>query len=93
MEEEYKTLETIFQIVKNDTHPDTYLCSPGEIILRQLQDWETTRRHLQTLAGEELVIIKQLDKIAVSITQKGIEKAKSLIISHQPAFTFSISHA
>ena len=89
MENEYETLQTIFHIVKYDTHPETYLCSPREIILRQPHDWDTIQQHLQLLVNQELVIVKQLDKMAVSITLKGIEKAKSLLQSHRPVFSFS----
>ena len=89
MEKEYETLQAIFHIVKYDTHPETYLCSPREIILRQSQDWDTIQQHLQLLASQELVIIKQLDKMAICITPKGLEKAKSLLQSHRPVFSFS----
>ncbi len=91
MENEYQTLQTIFHIVKYDTHPETYLCSPREIILRQSQDWDTIQQHLQLLVNQELVVVKQLDKVAVCITHKGIEKAKSLVQSHRPIFSFSIN--
>ncbi len=92
MDNEYLTLQTIFNIVKNDPHPETYLCSPREIILRQFQDWETIQQHLHLLAKEDLVIVKQLDKIAICITVKGIEKAKSFE-SPQPLVAFSFSRA
>ncbi len=93
MENEYQTLQTIFHIVKYDTHPETYLCSPREIILRQSQDWDTIQQHLQLLVNQELIVVKQLDKIAVCITHEGIEKAKSLVQSHRPVFSFSINLA
>lgn len=94
METEDTTLQTIFNIVKNDPHPETYLCSPREIILRQFQDWDTIQEHLQLLEKEELIIIKQLDKIAICITLKGIAKAQSLLLqSHQLLFAFSVSRA
>lgn len=93
MENEYQTLQTIFHIVKYDAHPETYLCSPREIILRQSQDWDTIQHHLQLLVKQELVVVKQLDKIAVCITHKGIQKAKSLEQSHRPVFSFSINLA
>ena len=91
MDNEYQTLQTIFHIVKYDAHPETYLCSAREIILRQSQDWDTVQQHLQLLVNQELVVVKQLDKIAVCITHKGIEKAKSLLQSHRPIFSFSIN--
>ncbi len=93
MENEYQTLQTIFDIVKHDAHPETYLCRPGEIILRQPHDWEIIQQHLQLLVSQELVIIKQLDKIAFCITHKGIEKAKSLQHVQGPVFSFSIGPA
>lgn len=77
MEEEYLTLQTIFEIVKNDAHPQTYLCSAREIILRQFNGWDVIQRHLQVLAEQEFVVVKQLDKIAISITQSGIDRVKS----------------
>ncbi len=77
MEDEYITLQTIFDIVKNDAHPQTYLCSAREIILRQFCGWDVIQRHLQLLAEKEFVVVKQLDKIAISITQSGIERVKS----------------
>jgi predicted transcriptional regulator len=78
MEDCYQTLTTIFEIVKSDPAPQTYLCTPHEIILRQTQDWETIQKHLEMLAAEHLVTIKQLDKMAISITTSGIAKAKAL---------------
>ncbi len=93
METEDTTLQTIFNIVKNDPHPETYLCSPREIILRQFQDWDTIQQHLQVLEKDELIIIKQLDKIAICITFKGIAKAQLLLKSHQSSFAFSFSRA
>ncbi len=77
MEEEYLTLKTIFDIVKHDPSPETYLCSAREIILRQLNGWEVIQLHLKALAEKDLIVIKQLDKIAISITGKGIEKIKA----------------
>ncbi|HWH62815.1 MAG TPA: hypothetical protein VNS50_06055 [Ginsengibacter sp.] len=77
MEEEYLTLQTIFDIVKNDAHPQSYLCSAREIILRQFIGWDVIQKHLQLLAEKEFVVVKQLDKIAISITQSGIDRVKS----------------
>lgn len=84
MEDEYITLQTIFDIVKNDAHPQTYLCSAREIILRQFCGWDVIQRHLQVLAEKEFVIVKQLDKIVISITQSGIDWVKSGAL-HQEA--------
>ncbi|MCW3105911.1 MAG: hypothetical protein JWQ09_417 [Segetibacter sp.] len=78
MEACYQTLSTIYEIVKSDPSPHTYLCTPHEIILRQTQDWFSIQKHLEALAAEKLITIKQLDKIAISISPAGIAKAKSL---------------
>lgn len=77
MEEEYLTLQTIFDIVKNDANPQTYLCSAREIILRQFNGWDVIQGHLQLLAEKEFVVVKHLDKIAISITQSGIDRVKA----------------
>jgi hypothetical protein len=78
MEECYKTLSTIYDIVKADREPHTYLCTPHEIILRQTQDWAVIQKNLDILLTQNLVTIKRLDKLTVSITMAGIAKAKSL---------------
>jgi predicted transcriptional regulator len=78
MTEAYQTLSIIYNIVKSDPAPHTYLCTPHEIILRQTEDWKSIQKHLESLAAEQLIIIKQLDKIAISITAAGIAKAKAL---------------
>ena len=87
MEDEYITLQTIYDIVKNDANPETYLCSAREIILRQLNGWDVIQGHLQLLAEKEFVVVKHLDKIAISITQSGIEKVKSAASRHQSLFS------
>ena len=91
MEEEYVTLQTIFNIVKNDANPETYLCSAREIILRQLNEWDTIQHHLKILAEKGFVIVKQLDKIAICITAAGIETIKSHAHSGEPVRGFSMS--
>ena len=78
MEACYQILSTIYEIVKSDPSPHTFLCSPHQIILRQSGDWLVIQKHLEVLAAEKLVTIKQLDKVAISITPAGIAKAKSL---------------
>ena len=77
MEDRYQTLATIYEIVKSDPSPQTYLCTPHQIILRHTEDWLLIQKHLEILAMEKLVTIKQLDRVAISITAEGIAKAKS----------------
>jgi hypothetical protein len=77
MEDAIVTLKTIYEIVKNEAYPETYLCSAREIILRQFNGWDVIENHLRVLEEGELVVVKHLDKIAISITQKGIDEVKS----------------
>ena len=77
MEDAIVTLKTIYEIVKNEAYPETYLCSAREIILRQFNGWDVIENHLRVLEERELVVVKHLDKIAISITQKGIDEVKS----------------
>ena len=88
MENEYTTLQTIFDFVSNHPNPESYLCSAGEIILRQLNSWDVVQVHLQLLAQNDFIIVNQLDKIAVSITQRGIEKIKSDRLWYGSLFTY-----
>lgn len=83
MEAEFVTLQTIFDIVKNDVHPETYLCSAREIILRHMNDWDTINAHLKVLEEKEFVVVKQLDKIAISITKSGINKVKDSHLNYR----------
>jgi hypothetical protein len=77
MEDAIVTLKTIYEIVKNEANPETYLCSAREIILRQFNGWDAIENHLRVLEERELVVVKHLDKIAISITQKGIDEVRS----------------
>ncbi|MEO6669918.1 MAG: hypothetical protein ABIN36_10610 [Ferruginibacter sp.] len=74
MEGHYKTLQTIYEIIKDDAQPETYKCRPKEIILRQFQSWTTIEKDLRILANEGMVTIKQEDTIVIFITKTGIEK-------------------
>ncbi len=83
MEPRYQILRTIYEIVKDDPEPQTYLCRPREIILRQFLDWSIIQQHLYLLEKEELVITKQLNTLVISITAKGIKKLKEKEIKVQ----------
>jgi hypothetical protein len=77
MAPEYQTLQTIYNIVKNDPQPTTYLCSTREIILRQEAGWSSIEKHLEILEKENLVVIKKLDRVVVCITFAGIEAIRA----------------
>ena len=74
MDAPYKTLQTIYTIVKDDAQPERYKCRPREIILRQFQDWSVIQQHLKFLEEEGLVTTRQEDTMVISITTAGIEK-------------------
>ena len=77
MKDALVTLKTIYEIVKNEANPETYLCSAREIILRQFNGWDVIENHLKLLEEREFVVVKHLDKIAISITQLGIGEVNS----------------
>ncbi|MEO8769571.1 MAG: hypothetical protein ABI402_05785 [Ferruginibacter sp.] len=77
MDDHYKILQTIFDIVKDDAQPETYKCRPREIILREYQSWTVIETHLKILEKEGLVTIKQEDTVVIFITAAGIEFMKA----------------
>ena len=76
MEPRYATLKTIYELVKNESNPITYNCTPAQVILRQTQPWDNIMRQLDELESEELITIQKPGK-AICITTKGIEKVQS----------------
>lgn len=83
MEAHYQTLQTIYNITQQDSHPASYPCRPREIILRQYQDWSIIQQHLKLLEQDGLVITKQLDTLIINITEAGIEKILSENFNYQ----------
>ena len=71
MENKYLTLQTIFDLVKNDANPTMGIIKPAEIITRQNFPWDEIVIHLNELQGEGLVNIKQVSTPVISITDKG----------------------
>ena len=76
----------MYEIVKSDPNPHTYLCNQREIIVRQMLGWDVIQEHLNQLSEEGLLEMKQLGGAAVSITELGITKARSFI--QAPKITF-----
>jgi predicted transcriptional regulator len=74
MEPHYKTLQTIFSIIKEDPQPTTYKCRPREIILRQFQDWSVIQQHINQLEKEGMLITRQEETLVIQITSLGIDK-------------------
>ncbi len=76
MQEHYKLLLTIYEIVKNDPQPEHYGCRPRELILRQLKEWSVIHEQLQMLQNEGLVHMEQQDTLVIRITASGMHMAR-----------------
>ena len=79
MENTYYTLQTLYRIVREEPHPEQYLCTPREMILHSTFGWDTIHKHLLALAQQGLVLLQQLDTPHCYITTQGIETIKSTI--------------
>ena len=71
MDLHFKTLQTIYTIVKEQARPLEYPCRPREIILRQLQDWDIVQSHLSELEALGLVHTRREETLVINITAKG----------------------
>jgi len=72
--ESYQLLQTIYEISKHDSKPETYPCKPRELILRLMQDWFLIQQLLQELERDKLISTVQQDTLVIRITKEGIEK-------------------
>ncbi|TDO28888.1 hypothetical protein [Sediminibacterium goheungense] len=79
MDNTYQTLQTLYRIVREETHPEQYLCTPREMVLHSTFGWDLIHKHLISLAEEGLVILQQLDTPHCYITPEGIELVRSAI--------------
>ena len=78
METRYATLKAVFDLVKEERSPTNYPCALNQVLVRQDQPWDVLLTNLQLLADEELVQLKQVGTLQISITNKGLEKAVQL---------------
>ena len=79
MENKLVTLQTIYNMVKDNPHPTTSLLQSNELVLRQNFPWDEVVNHLNELQAEGLVIMKQLSIAAISITDKGLQYMRELM--------------
>jgi hypothetical protein len=79
MEARYRTLQAIYNIVKDDSDPTTYPCTYRELILKGLPDASAVQEQLEKLAEEEFIILKKLERLVICITARGLEKVKELL--------------
>lgn len=73
MENRYITLQTIYDIVKNDAHPTSTIVFPNEVIVRQNFPWDESIKYLDELCSENLVEIIQLSPAVIYLTDKGFQ--------------------
>ena len=78
MENKYQTLQTIFDLVKNDARPTKTVVYPNEIIVRQNFAWDDIVTHLNELKAAHLINILQHSPAVILITEEGIQHVLSL---------------
>ncbi|SKA01394.1 hypothetical protein [Sediminibacterium ginsengisoli] len=85
MDNRFITLQTLYNMVKDEPHPDQYVCSTREMILHSTFGWELIHAHLTSLAEEGLVVFKQMDTLHFSLTPEGVAKAATDAAQNPPA--------
>ena len=78
MENKYITLQTIYDIVKNDAHPTSTIVYPNEVIVRQNFPWDESVKYIDELCSEHLVEIVQHSPAVIYLTDKGFEYVLSI---------------
>ncbi|MBL0183017.1 MAG: hypothetical protein IPP96_12275 [Chitinophagaceae bacterium] len=79
MQSKYQTLQTIYELVKNDAHPTSSVIYPNEIIVRQNFPWDESVKHLDELRSEKLIDILHHSPALVLITELGFQYILSII--------------
>ncbi len=77
MENRYQTLQTIYELVKNDAHPTSSVLYPNEIIVRQNFPWDEIVKYLDELKSENLINILQHSPAVIFITEQGFQYIRS----------------
>ena len=78
MESRYAVLKTLFDLVKEEVSPTHYPCALNQVLVRQNQPWDKLLNELHLLADEDLVQLKQIGTLQISITDKGVQKVGTL---------------
>lgn len=76
MDERYRILQVLYDIIKDDPHPLQYHCNTREILLRLRGAWQP--EYLEELVREKLIQVKKSTTVVVLLTEKGMEKAKQV---------------
>lgn len=73
MQNKYLTLQTIFELVKDDAHPTSRIVHPNEIIVRQNFPWDESVKHLEELRSENFINILHQSPALIFITELGLQ--------------------
>lgn len=73
MKKRYQTLQTIYDLVKNDAHPTSTVLYPNEIIVRQNFGWDEIVKYLDELKSEHLIDILEHSPAVIFITDEGLQ--------------------
>jgi len=79
MQSKYQTLQTIYELVKNDAHPTSSVIYPNEIIVRQNFPWDESVKHLDELRSEKFINILHHSPAVVLITELGFQYILSVL--------------
>ncbi len=83
MDKRNDTLLVLYKIVKEETHPTNYHCTPREMILHSTFDWEIINKHLELLELDGSVKIQHGDAPSFSITEKGMAIVLENPVAHK----------
>ena len=73
MESKYKTLQTIYELVKNAADPTASLLHPSEIIMGCDLPWDESAKHLNELNSEHFIQVLEHSPALIFITKLGLE--------------------
>lgn len=76
MDNKYRILQVLYDIVKDHPHPLQYHCNTREILLRLKGNWQS--EYLEELSRENLIQVKKSSTVVLLLTEKGLEKAKQV---------------
>jgi predicted transcriptional regulator len=78
MNDEYRVLQVLFEIVKDKPQPLLYTVSIRELLLRLKGNWQS--EYLEALSQQDLITVRKTDSVVVQITEKGMQKAQGVSV-------------
>ena len=79
MNDEYRVLQVLFEIVKDKPQPLQYTVSIRELLLRLKGNWQS--EYLEALTQQDLITVRKTDAVVVQITEKGMQKAQGVSVN------------